>query len=158
MKRFKITEEQYKAFNESIRLNETEKENPKLSVTADSNNPEQVQKATEKAKNATNKLGEPVDIKLNNKNNGTQFVNCSRIITKKQIKAAGCILPVSHDLDIPKELGLRHRAALGISQESDAIAIVVSEETGAISVALRGQFQLRLSAEELESFLTQNLE
>ena len=80
------------------------------------------------------------------------------IITKKQIKAAGCILPVSHDLDIPKELGLRHRAALGISQESDAIAIVVSEETGSISVALRGRFQLRLSAEELESFLTQNLE
>ena len=80
------------------------------------------------------------------------------VISKKQIKAAGCILPVSHDLDIPKELGLRHRSALGISQESDAIAIVVSEETGAISVALRGQFQLRLSAEELESFLTQNLE
>lgn len=80
------------------------------------------------------------------------------VILKKHIKAVGCILPVSHDLDIPKELGLRHRAALGISQESDAIAIVVSEETGTISTALRGKFQLRLSAEELESFLTQNLE
>ena len=80
------------------------------------------------------------------------------IVTKKQIRAAGCILPVSHDLSIPKELGLRHRAALGVSQESDAIAVVVSEETGAISVAMRGQFQLRLSAEELESFLTQNLD
>jgi DNA integrity scanning protein DisA with diadenylate cyclase activity len=65
---------------------------------------------------------------------------------------------VSHDLDIPKELGLRHRSALGISQESDAIAIVVSEETGTISTAVRGKFRLRLSAEELESFLTQNLE
>ena len=54
------------------------------------------------------------------------------VISKKRIKAAGCILPVSHDLDIPKELGLRHRAAMGISQESDAVAVVVSEETGGI--------------------------
>ena len=79
------------------------------------------------------------------------------VVTKKKIKAAGCILPVSHDLDIPKELGLRHRSALGISQESDAIAIVVSEETGTISTALKGKLQMRLSAEELEIFLTQNL-
>ena len=76
------------------------------------------------------------------------------IISKKRIKAAGCILPVSHDLNIPKELGLRHRAAMGISQQSDAHAIIVSEETGAISVAYRGQFYLRLNAEELESLLT----
>lgn len=62
------------------------------------------------------------------------------VISKKRIKAAGCILPVSHDLNIPKELGLRHRAAMGISQKSDAHAIIVSEETGAISVAYRGQF------------------
>ena len=68
------------------------------------------------------------------------------VISKKRIRAAGCILPVSHNFDIPKELGLRHRAAMGISQDSDAIAVVVSEETGRISVALRGQFHLRLSA------------
>ena len=61
---------------------------------------------------------------------------------------------VSHNLDIPKELGLRHRAAMGISQESDALAIIVSEETGSISVAYKGQFHLRLNAEELESLLT----
>ena len=79
------------------------------------------------------------------------------VISKKRIKAAGCILPVSHDLSIPKELGLRHRAAMGISQESDAIAIVVSEETGSISVAMRGQFRLHLSSEELESILTSEL-
>ncbi|MDL2306157.1 diadenylate cyclase CdaA [Bacteroides sp. OttesenSCG-928-D19] len=78
------------------------------------------------------------------------------VIRKKMIKAAGCILPVSHDLTIPKELGLRHRAAMGISQESDAHAIIVSEETGSISVAYRGQFYLRLTAEELESMLTTN--
>lgn len=80
------------------------------------------------------------------------------VISKKRIRAAGCILPVSHNFDIPKELGLRHRAAMGISQDSDAIAVVVSEETGRISVALRGQFHLRLSAEQLESILTRELD
>ena len=48
------------------------------------------------------------------------------VVSKRRIRAAGCILPVSHSVDIPKELGLRHRAALGISQDSDAIAVVVS--------------------------------
>ena len=81
----------------------------------------------------------------------------SLIISQHRLKAAGCILPVSHDLDIPKELGLRHRSAMGISQESDALAIVVSEETGAISIAVHGEFRLRLSAEELESILTKDL-
>ena len=79
------------------------------------------------------------------------------IISNNRIKAAGCILPVSHDLSIPKELGLRHRAAMGVSQESDAVAIVVSEETGGISVAIKGEFRLRLSAEELESLLSKEL-
>ena len=80
------------------------------------------------------------------------------VISNKRIRAAGCILPVSHNFDIPKELGLRHRAAMGISQDSDAIAIVVSEETGRISVAIKGQFHLRLSAEQLESILTRELD
>ena len=79
------------------------------------------------------------------------------VIARKRIKAAGCILPVSHNVDIPKELGLRHRAAMGSSQESDAIAVVCSEETGRISVAVKGNFQLRLSAEELESILTKEM-
>ena len=77
------------------------------------------------------------------------------IICNHRIKAAGCILPVSHDLDIPKELGLRHRAALGMSQESDALCVIVSEETGTISTAHNGMFHLRLSAEELEAELTE---
>jgi uncharacterized protein (TIGR00159 family) len=76
------------------------------------------------------------------------------IISHKRIEAAGCILPVSHDLNIPKDLGLRHRSALGVSQETDALAIIVSEETGGISVAYKGQFHLRLTAEELERILT----
>ena len=79
------------------------------------------------------------------------------IISKRRIKAAGCILPVSHNMDIPKELGLRHRAALGISQDSDAIAVIVSEETGRISVAIKGNFKLRLSAEDLESILAREM-
>ena len=79
------------------------------------------------------------------------------IISNRRIKAAGCILPVSHNLDIPKELGLRHRAALGISQESDSVAIVVSEETGGITVAIKSDLQIRLSAENLESILTKEM-
>ena len=79
------------------------------------------------------------------------------IIRHKRITAAGCILPVSHSLDIPKKFGLRHRAALGVSQQTDALAVIVSEETGGISIAFKGEFHLRLSAEELESFLTREL-
>ena len=79
------------------------------------------------------------------------------VIRRKRICAAGCILPVSHTVNIPKELGLRHRAALGISQESDALAIICSEETGRISVAMHGEFQLRLSAEQLESLLSKEI-
>lgn len=78
------------------------------------------------------------------------------IIANQRIAAAGCILPVAHDMNIPKELGLRHRAALGISQETDALAIVVSEETGNISIAHRGDFQLRITAEDLERILTED--
>ncbi|MBQ7443237.1 MAG: diadenylate cyclase CdaA [Bacteroidaceae bacterium] len=78
------------------------------------------------------------------------------IIAHKRVAAAGCVLPVTHDMNIPKELGLRHRAAMGISQETDALAIVVSEETGNISIAFRGAFQLRISAEDLERILTED--
>lgn len=80
------------------------------------------------------------------------------VVSHKRIKAAGCILPVAHDSDIPKALGLRHRAALGISQKSDCLAIIVSEETGGISIAQNGQFALHLSAEELEIRLSNALE
>lgn len=75
------------------------------------------------------------------------------VIAHRRIRAAGCILPVAHDNDIPKSLGLRHRAALGISQKYDCLAVVVSEETGGISTARNGHFALKLSAEELESKL-----
>ena len=76
------------------------------------------------------------------------------IIVDKKIKAASCILPVSQKNDIPKELGLRHRSALGISQETDAKVIVVSEETGGISLAHKGKIHLNLTGEELQKLLT----
>lgn len=76
------------------------------------------------------------------------------VISHKRLKAAGCILPVAHDNDIPKSLGLRHRAALGISQKSDCLSVIISEETGNISIAKNGEFHLRLNAEELERALT----
>lgn len=76
------------------------------------------------------------------------------IISSNRLKAAGCILPVSHDTNVPRSLGLRHRSALGISQATDAFAIVVSEETGNISAAYRGKLSLRLSSTELEKRLS----
>lgn len=107
--------------------------------------------------------GDVIDAKINQRLIENIFFKNSplhdgaMVISNKRIRAAGCILPVSHKTDIPKELGLRHRAAMGISQDSDAVAIVVSEETGRISVAIKGEFQLRLSAEQLESILTREM-
>lgn len=75
------------------------------------------------------------------------------IIAGKKIKAAACILPVSQRNDIPKSLGLRHRSALGLSQETDAKAIIVSEETGKISIANKGHLHVNISAEELQKIL-----
>ncbi|MBD5231585.1 MAG: diadenylate cyclase CdaA [Muribaculaceae bacterium] len=77
------------------------------------------------------------------------------IIADHRIMAAGCILPVSHDMNIPKELGLRHRAALGMSQVTDAICIIVSEETGHISLAIDGTLKVKLTAPELEHALSE---
>ena len=76
------------------------------------------------------------------------------IIDNNRITSAACILPVSHNTNIPKELGLRHRAALGITQQSDAIAIIVSEETGQITMSRRGEFKRNISTEELERYLS----
>lgn len=76
------------------------------------------------------------------------------IIADDKIVAAGCILPVSHDMDIPKELGLRHRSALGMSQVTDALCIIVSEETGNISIASDGRFSIKITESQLESVLS----
>lgn len=79
------------------------------------------------------------------------------IIAQRKITSAGCILPVSHDMNIPKNLGLRHRAALGMSQVTDAVCIIVSEETGKISVAIDGELKVHVSTIDLENILSQSL-
>ena len=76
------------------------------------------------------------------------------IISHNKISACGCILPVSHDSSLPRNLGLRHRSALGITQVCDAVSIVVSEETGNISVAKDATIRLKLTVTELEHFLS----
>ncbi len=79
------------------------------------------------------------------------------IIAKDRLVSAGCILPVSHDTNVPRSMGLRHRSALGISQASDAIAVVVSEETGNISIAHRGRIRSRVNSVDLEQTLNKLL-
>jgi len=79
------------------------------------------------------------------------------IVTGKRIQSAAAVLPISHNRDIPKSLGLRHRAALGMSEKCDAVVIVVSEETGGITVAMGGEFKLRLTSEQLMQLLTDEL-
>ena len=77
------------------------------------------------------------------------------IIAGERIVSAGCILPVSHDTNLPRSLGLRHRSALGIAQATDAVAVVVSEETGNISMAYRGKLFQKLTNTNLENRLTE---
>ena len=110
------------------------------------------------------RTGETIDANINQRLIENIFFKNSplhdgaMVISHKRIKAAGCILPVSHNLDIPKDLGLRHRAALGMSQESDADIVIVSEETGGISVAHNGELNIKITAEELERLLTKDSE
>ncbi len=79
------------------------------------------------------------------------------IISNNKIKAARCVLPVTDNPDLPAQYGMRHRAALGISEQSDAIVIIVSEETGAISIAKDGELVANLLPEELDRILTKEL-
>jgi uncharacterized protein (TIGR00159 family) len=79
------------------------------------------------------------------------------IIENNKIKAARCVLPVTENTELPAHYGMRHRAALGITEQSDAISIIVSEETGTISFAMDGKIQSNLSPEELESILLKEL-
>ena len=78
------------------------------------------------------------------------------IIRRRRIAAASCILPLT-DKEIDKDLGTRHRAALGLSESSDAIAFVVSEETGKISVAKNGKLQIGLTEDKVAKILATNI-
>lgn len=79
------------------------------------------------------------------------------ILQKNQIAAAACYLPLSESPFISKELGTRHRAALGISEVTDSLTIIVSEETGSVSVARNGDLFRELSQEKFEQLLTKEL-
>jgi uncharacterized protein (TIGR00159 family) len=75
------------------------------------------------------------------------------IISNNLIKAAACILPVSQRFDLPKSFGLRHRAAIGITETTDAIAVVVSEETGNITLLSHGEVMHDITPEKLRELL-----
>ena len=75
------------------------------------------------------------------------------IIRENKIISARCVLPVSNNDDFPGHLGMRHRAAVGITEESDAIAVIVSEETGEISYVKDGELSNGRTGEQLEQFL-----
>ncbi|MDL2310453.1 diadenylate cyclase CdaA [Peptostreptococcaceae bacterium OttesenSCG-928-C18] len=75
------------------------------------------------------------------------------VIREDIIKAASCFLPLSENQSISRELGTRHRAALGISEKSDSLSVIVSEESGTISIAERGAIQRYIDEETLESIL-----
>lgn len=79
------------------------------------------------------------------------------VISENKISAAACMLPLASDSDIAKELGTRHRAAIGISKESDAIVVVVSEETGKISVAKDGTLIADVREDVLKKILISNV-
>lgn len=107
------------------------------------------------------KTGDVIDAEINTRLIENIFFKNSplhdgaMIVADGRIKSVGCILPVSHDMNIPKSLGLRHRAALGMSQVTDAVCVIVSEETGNISVAKDGEISVKVSALDLEHILSE---
>jgi uncharacterized protein (TIGR00159 family) len=108
------------------------------------------------------KTGDVIDARLNSRLIENIFFKNSplhdgaMIINKaNRIMAAGCILPVSHDTSIPRSMGLRHRSAMGIAQATDAMAVVVSEETGGVTLAYRGELRTHVDSTELEKYLTE---
>jgi len=75
------------------------------------------------------------------------------IVSEGKIAAAGCMLPLSNNQNLSRDLGMRHRAGIGMSEHSDAVVAIVSEETGAISIAVDGMLKRHLSAETFEKIL-----
>ena len=79
------------------------------------------------------------------------------IIREGRIAAAGCVLPLTQSRNLSKDLGMRHRAGIGLSEESDAVVVIVSEETGAISLAVDGMLKRHLNAAALTQLLHSEL-
>lgn len=79
------------------------------------------------------------------------------IVRNNRITAAGCVLPLTSKTNLSKDLGMRHRAGIGISEQSDAVVVIVSEETGAISVAIEGMLKRKLDRATFEKILRAEL-
>ena len=79
------------------------------------------------------------------------------IIRDSRVLSAGCVLPLTGNLNVSRDLGTRHRAGIGVSEHSDAVVAIVSEETGAISVAVGGMLKRHLSLDTLERLLRNEL-
>ncbi|WP_418454259.1 diadenylate cyclase CdaA [Allofournierella sp.] len=88
---------------------------------------------------------------------GTPLHDGAVVVRDGVLKAAGCVLPLSDNLEIGKDMGTRHRAALGMSENSDAVVVVVSEETGIISMAKNGVLIRRLDRQNLFNLLQEEL-
>lgn len=103
--------------------------------------------------------GDPIDAKVNAKLLESIFFKNSPlhdgavIISNNTIRAARCVLPVTERADFPQHLGMRHRAAVGITETSEAIAIVVSEQTGEISYVKEGELRDNITIEKLKELL-----
>ena len=79
------------------------------------------------------------------------------IVRGNRITSATCYLPLSDNLDLSKELGTRHRAGVGVSEATDSLTVIVSEETGKVSVAYEGQIERGFDADELKARLQRTL-
>lgn len=105
------------------------------------------------------KTGKPVDAKVTHELIGNIFFPKSplhdgaAVIRDGRLHSAGCVLPLTRREDVSSDLGTRHRAALGMSEQSDAMVIVSSEETGIISVAFQGNLTRELTESELREML-----
>ena len=88
---------------------------------------------------------------------GTPLHDGAVVVRDGMLKAAGCVLPLSNNLEIGKDMGTRHRAALGMSENSDAVIVVVSEETGIVSLAKNGVMIRRLDRQSLFNLLQEDV-
>ena len=79
------------------------------------------------------------------------------IVRHGRVLGAGCMLPLSKNVNLSRDLGMRHRAGIGMSENSDAVVVIVSEETGSISVAIGGMLKRHLKPETLETLLRNEL-
>ena len=107
--------------------------------------------------------GEQIDAQISKRlietifNKNSPLHDGAVVIVDFRIKSASCILPLSDSDDLPLQFGLRHRAGIGVTEMSDAVAVIVSEETGEISYAKQGNVNMNISTEELEKMLNEDL-